>query len=76
MSVFETKNKTASVFIAKDRLKALLVSDRVNCTPDTLEKIKLELYKTISKYIDVPSENFDVQISQTEIHITLRGEHL
>ena len=74
MGVFETKRKTSSVFIAKDRLKMLLVSDRVNCTPDALEKIKLELYKTISKYIDVAPQDFNVQISRTNIHITLRGE--
>lgn len=74
MGVFETKKKTSSVFIAKDRLKVLLVSDRVNCTPDALEKIKLELYKTISKYIDVTPENFDVQISRTNIHIKITGE--
>ena len=42
MGVFETKKKTSSVLVAKDRLKVLLVSDRVNCTPDALEKIKLE----------------------------------
>lgn len=74
MGIFETKKKTSSVLVAKDRLKVLLVSDRVNCTPDALEKIKLELYKTISKYIDVTPENFDVQISRTNIHIKITGE--
>ena len=74
MGVFETKKKTSSVLVAKDRLKVLLVSARVNCTPDALEKIKLELYKTISKYIDVTPENFDVQISRTNIHIKITGE--
>ena len=74
MGVFETKKKASSVLVAKDRLKVLLVSDRVNCTPDALEKIKLELYKTISKYIDVTPENFDVQISRTNIHIKITGE--
>ena len=74
MGVIETKKKTSSVLVAKDRLKVLLVSDRVNCTPDALEKLKLELYKTISKYIDVTPENFDVQISRTNIHIKITGE--
>ena len=75
MSVFETKRKTSSVFIAKDRLKMLLVSDRVSCTPDALEKIKFELYKTVSKYIDVSQKDFDVTINRTNIHITLTGEN-
>lgn len=76
MSVFETKKKTSSVMIAKDRLKVLLVSDRVNCTPDAFEKIKMELFKTISKYLDVAPEEFDVQITRTDIHIKLTGEDL
>ena len=75
MSVFEAKKKSSSVLIAKDRLKVLLVSDRVNCTPDSYDKIKLELYRTISKYLDVVQDEFDVQISRTDIHIKLTGEN-
>lgn len=76
MGVFETKRKTSSVFIAKDRLKMLLVSDRVNCTPDAFDKIKLELFKTVSKYLDVAPSEFEVQITRTDIHIKLTGENL
>ena len=76
MGVFETKRKTASVSVAKDRLKALLVSDRVNCTPDAFEKIKQELFTTVSKYLDVASDEFEVQITRTDIHIKLTGEDL
>ena len=74
MGVLETKKKMSSVNVAKDRLKILLVSDRVNCTPDILDKIKLELFKTVSKYLDVVQEEFEVQISRTDIHIKLTGE--
>ena len=65
----------SSVLIAKDRLKALLISDRMNCTPDTLEKIELDLYRTLSKYVDVDSETFHVRISRNHIYITLTGEN-
>lgn len=74
MGVLETKKKMSSVNIAKDRLKILLVSDRVNCTPDILDKIKLELFKTVSKYLDIEQNEFEVQISRTDIHIKLTGE--
>ncbi len=76
MSVFENNQKTASVVIAKDRLKALLVSDRVDCTPDTLELLKQDLYYTISKYFKVNSEQFYVHLSHEEIQIRLTGEDL
>lgn len=71
MGIFGTKKMTPSVFIAKDRLKTLLVSDRVNCTPDALEKIQFELYQTISKYMEVNQETFDVQITRSKIYIKL-----
>ena len=74
MNVCETKKRNASVSVAKDRLKSLLVSDRVNCTPDTFEKIHSELYKTISKYIEVIPEEFDVKMTGSSIYIKLTGE--
>ena len=66
--------KNGSVLIAKDRLKSLLVSDRVNCTPDTFEKITTELFQIISKYIEIIPEEFDVKMTNSYIHITLTGE--
>lgn len=67
--------KNGSVLIAKDRLKSLLVSDRVNCTPDTFEKIQTELFQTIAKYLEIVPEEFDVQITNSYIHITLTGDN-
>lgn len=74
MNVFETKRRNTSVSVAKERIKSLLVSDRVNCTPDTFEKIQSELYKTISKYIEVIPEEFEVIMNQSSIYIKLMGE--
>ncbi len=76
MNVFETKKKNTSVDVAKDRLKALLVSDRVNCTPDTFEKLQKDLYKTISKYMEVIPDEFKVKMTSTYIYIQLTGEDL
>lgn len=66
--------KRSSVSIAKDRLKVLVVSDRVRCAPDAYEKICRELYQTLSKYIELTPEEFDVSITRAQIHITLTGE--
>jgi cell division topological specificity factor len=63
-----------SVSVAKDRLKALLVADRVCCTPDTFNKIQNELYTTISKYFEIIPEKFDIKMTPSYIHITLMGE--
>lgn len=75
MRVFETVKKgNLSVDIAKDRLKVLLISDRVNCTPDTLEKVRHDLYITISRYMEITEENFDVQMTNSYIYIKLTGD--
>ena len=66
--------RNRSVTIAKDRLRSLLISDRVNCTPDTFEKIHSDLYQTISKYMEIIPEQFDIQMTPSYIHITLMGE--
>ena len=41
--------RKSSVSIAKDRVKALVVSDRVHCTPDVYDNICRELFGSLSK---------------------------
>ena len=64
----------SSVSVAKQRLKVLLMSDRVNCTPDNTGIIELELYKTLSKYMKISSDKFNVTMTHDAIHIYLAGE--
>ena len=61
-------------FGAKERLRLILSSDRVNSTPEYMERIAEELFLTVSKYIEITPENFTVQITQSDIHIQLAGE--
>ena len=49
--------------IAKDRLKILLISDRVNCSPEMMELIKTDIAKVISKYMKIDADNMEIQIS-------------
>ena len=66
MSVFDLFKKRASGDIAKDRLKLLLVSDRANCSPETMELIKNDIIKVIAKYMEIDCDGLDIQITQTE----------
>ena len=74
MQKFGGKKKRTSVTIAKERLRLILSSDRVNSTPEYMERIAEELFLTVSKYIEITPENFTVQITQSDIHIQLAGE--
>jgi cell division topological specificity factor len=55
--------KKSSKKVAKDRLKLVLVHDRSN-SKQVLEKMKIELVKTISNYIDVDANDLEIQITQ------------
>lgn len=61
MSLFFRKKSSCQV--AKDRLKILLISDRVNCSPEMMELIKADITKVISKYMKIDAENMDIQIN-------------
>ena len=57
--------RKSSCQIAKDRLKILLISDRVNCSPELMELIKTDIAKVISKYMKIDAESMEIQITQT-----------
>ena len=52
--------------IAKDRLKILLISDRVNCSPEMMEMIKTDIAKVISKYMKIDTQSMEIQIAKTD----------
>lgn len=49
--------------IAKGRIHNIIVSDRVQCTPDVVDLIKHDLLHTLSKYVKVDKDRFYVTIS-------------
>lgn len=59
---FKRKNSRQ---IAKDRLKILLISDRVNCSPEMMDMIKADIAKVISKYMKIDTKSMEIQISKT-----------
>ena len=66
--------KMPSVQIAKDRLRNLLNADRMQCTPDTAQRMTQDLYHTIRKYVQVSPEEFEIEITRSDIHIKYTGE--
>ena len=63
-SVF-LKERTFSGTVAKDRLKLVLVHDRVNCSSQVLEMLKGDIIKVISNYMEIDEDELDINITQT-----------
>ncbi len=64
MGFFRFLKKKHSGDQARDRLKLLLVSDRANCSPEVLEMIRNDLVQVISKYVEIDTEELEIQITQ------------
>ena len=52
--------------LAKDRLKLVLVYDRVKITPMMMDTLKGELIDTISRHLDVDQNGVSVTITRGE----------
>lgn len=60
------KRKPQSSDVAKDRLKLLLIHDRMNCSTELLEMMKADIIDVISKYVDIDDEEFSIEIATME----------
>ncbi len=57
--------KSSSKDIAKDRLKLVLVHDRVNCSTQVLEMLKTDIIRVISNYMEIDEDELDINITET-----------
>lgn len=67
MKISNIFRRKSSREVAKDRLKILLISDRVNCSPEMMEMIKNDIAKVISKYMKIDAQSMEIQITKTNI---------
>lgn len=62
--LFGKRNKSSSV--AKDRLKLVLIHDRMNCSTELLEMMRADILEVISKYVDIDTDELNIEIANTE----------
>jgi len=55
--------KARSAKQAKDRLKLVLIHDRTNLTPETLEQLKVELLEVISRHVAIDTQAVKIKIT-------------
>lgn len=61
--------KKKSGEIAKDRLKILLISDRIDCSPEVMELIKRDIAKILCKYIQIDTSTLELEFSRRKINV-------
>lgn len=49
---------------AKERLNAILASDRIGCNPDFIDGLKLTLKHELDRYVDVSEGDIDIQVKE------------
>jgi cell division topological specificity factor len=67
MGVFEFmvgRKKQTPGELAKERLKVVLVHDRMKVSPEVLELIKEELLSVISRRLEVDAENMQISLTR------------
>lgn len=63
MRSFLSRNRKSSS-VAKERLKMILISERIDCTPQMMLMLKNDVIRTVSKYIPVDEEQVKIKFTQ------------
>lgn len=58
-------NKPKSGQMAKERLKLVLIHDRVKLSPGMLDLMRDEIIEVISKYVDIDMEGINLSLDNT-----------
>lgn len=56
--------KQESAVVAKNRLKLVLIHDRVKISPQQMDQLKQDLIEAISKYIEIDKDQLEVSLTR------------
>ena len=65
------RREESSKSLAKERLRLLLMSDRVALAPDTFNLMKGEMLSVLQRYLDIDEHDMDVHFENAERRFTL-----
>jgi len=52
--------------LAKDRLKMVLISDRINTNDQVIALLRRDVMAVLSKYLDIDENSFDLEITPSQ----------
>lgn len=62
--VFSNESRTSKA-VAKERLKLVLVHDRVDCSPQLLDMIKTDILRVIANYAEIEEDGLEIKMSKS-----------
>ncbi|HMM22795.1 MAG TPA: cell division topological specificity factor MinE [Selenomonadales bacterium] len=65
------KESSGSKEIAKERLRLVLVHDRVNVSPQFMEILKEDMIKVISNYMEINEQEMEVNLTHSNTSVAL-----
>ena len=65
------RETSGSKDIAKERLRLVLVHDRVNVSPQFMEVLKEDMIKVISNYMDINEKEMEINLTHTSTQVAL-----
>ena len=66
LSFFTTQNSDDTKFAAKNRLRTVLMQDRVGFSERAMQMLKDDMIESISKYLEIDVDSFDLSIDANE----------
>jgi len=65
------RENSSSRTVAKERLRLVLVHDRVGVSPQLLQSLKTDLIQVINNYMEIDEEALEVSLDSSENQVAL-----
>ena len=65
------RTQDGSKKIAKERLKLVLVHDRASVSPQLVDRMREDMIRVISEYMEGQEEEIEIQLSRTDGSVSL-----
>ncbi len=59
---FREKNRSAGY--ARDRMKLLLISERIDCSPQMIKQLRNDMIHTVKKYLTIEEDKVMLEVTQ------------
>ena len=64
-------NKEKSGSVAKERLQLVLIHDRNDIAPETLNALRVEMIQAIKKYLDIDEGGIEIELNREDRSVAL-----